>query len=322
MKDDAVAPVVAAMLVLAVIVTAFSAWNAILLPSLKQQSEMVQDREVQQAFSRFASDLGDAASLRRDLTFSQPFPLGGGGVMFSPLTSAGTIRVNAEPHQLYNITITDGGTTLVPVDGRLVNFSYRPVGDFWLDQGYVWHYGYVNVTRGSSPTIADGVALSTPHQYATMENVSASPALRKFAASLTSAESRPWFNSSTNVSQITLSSVTFRPEPGASYVSGNGIGTFVLAATVNETTYGVPEMSSPDAISIYVNRVDPDSFPLALYVQCNKSFASLAEKYPGNVVHTFASGPEYKMTRIAPVPGSLPFSVTHRQVAVNVSVAG
>lgn len=322
MKDDAVAPVVAAMLVLAVIVTIFSAWNAVLLPSLKQQSEMVQDREVQQAFSRFSSDLANAASLERDLTFSQTLPLGGGGVMFSPLTSAGTIQVNAEPHQLYNISITDGGIPLSPIDGRLVNFSYRPVSDFWLDQGYIWHYGYVNVTKGSSLTSADRAALSAPLSYATMENVSASPAIRKFAASLTGTESRPWFNSSTNVTEITLSSVTFRPEPGAGYASGNGIGTFVLAASVNETSYGIPEISSPDAMTVYVNRVAPESFPLALYVQCNRSFADLAEKYPGNVVHTFASGPEYKMTRIAPRPGSLPFVVAHRHIAINVSVAG
>jgi hypothetical protein len=319
-RDDAVAPVVAAMLVLAVIVTIFSAWNAVLLPSLKQQSEITQDREVVGAFSQFSSDISTAASMKRDLTFSEPLPLGGGGTAFSPLTSAGTIRVNGEPYQLYNFTVTDGGTTLAPVDGRLVNFSYRPVGDFWLDQGYTWHYGYVNVTRGSSPSGADGAALSTPLQYATMENVSASPALRKFAGSLTGTESRPWFNSSTNVSQITLSSVTFRPEPGAGYVSGNGIGTFVLAATVNETTYGIPETTSPNAITVYVNRVDPDSFPLAVYVQCNRSFADLAEKYPGNVVHSFASGPEDKMTRIEPVPGSLPFTITHRHVAINVSV--
>jgi hypothetical protein len=155
-----------------------------------------------------------------------------------------------------------------------------------------------------------------------MENVSASPALRKFAASLTGTESRPWFNTSTNVTEITFSSITFRPEPGAGYVSGNGMGTFVLAASVNETRYGVPETSSPNAVTVYVNRVDPESFPLALYVQCNRSFSDLAKKYPGNVVHTFASGPEYKMTRIEPRPGGLPFVVTNRHIAINVSVAG
>jgi len=73
---------------------------------------------------------------------------------------------------------------------------------------------------------------------------------------------------------------------------------------------------------VYVNRVDPDAFPLQVYAQCNRSFADLAEKYPGNVRHSFASGPEYKVTRIEPVPGGLPFVVTHRHIAINVSVAG
>jgi hypothetical protein len=319
MKDDAVAPVVAAMLVLAVIVTVLSAWNAILLPSLKQQSEIVQDREVQEAFSRFSSDLATAASLKRDLTFSQPLPLGGGGVIFSPLTSAGTILVREEPHQVYNITITDAGVDHI-ADGRLVNFSYRPVGDFWLDQGYVWHYGYVNVTKGSSPHGPDGAALATPLQYPTPENATRSAPVKKFAASLVEAEAEPWYNSSSNVSHIMFSSVTFRQEPGMGYASGNGIGMFSLTAAVNETQYGVAGVSSPGAVTVYVNRVQPESFPLALYAECNRSFAGLAEKYPGNVVHTFASGPEYKMTRIAPVAGSLPFDVAYRQVAVNVSV--
>jgi len=307
------------MLVLAVIVTVFSAWNAVLLPSLKQQSEMTQDREVIGAFSRFSSDISTAASLKRDLTFSEPLPLGGGGTVFSPLTSAGTIRVNGEPYQLYNVTITDGGLNYI-AEGRLVNFSYRPVGDFWLDQGYVWRYGYVNVTKGSSPHSADGAALSTPLEYPTMENVTKSATIRKFAASLTDIESRSWYNSSTNCSHITLTSVTFQSEPGATYTSSNGIGTFALTSTVNETGYGIPETASPDAVTVYVNRVAHESFPLSLYVQCNRSFSELAAKYPGNIVHTFVSTPEYKMTRIAPVPGSLPFSVTYRNVAVNVSV--
>ncbi|MDO8873636.1 MAG: hypothetical protein Q7V05_13050 [Methanoregula sp.] len=241
-------------------------------------------------------------------------------MVFSPLTSAGTIRVRGELYQLYNITINITITDDSITDGRLVNFSYQPVGDFWLDQGYAWHYGYVNVTKGTSPSGADGAALSTPLSYATMNDVKNSGTIRKFAASLIDADSRLWYNSSANVSHITLSSVTFRPEPGATYVSGNGIGTFALAATVNETTYGIPETASPGAITVYVNRVAPDSFPLGLYNRCNQSFANLNATYPYNIEHTFASEPEYEMTRLAPKLGSLPFAVSYRNVAVNVSV--
>ncbi|MDP3563692.1 MAG: hypothetical protein Q8R70_04310 [Methanoregula sp.] len=319
MKDDAVAPVVAAMLVLAVIVTFFSVWNAVYLPSLKQQSEMTQLREVEGAFTRFSSDLTNAAALKRDLTMSAPFPLGGGGIILNPLLSAGTIRVNEEPKELYNLTITDGGIDH-RVHGRMVNFSYQPVNDFWVDQGYVWHYGYVNVTKGTSPLGADGAALSTPLSYANMDDVKKSGTIRKFAASLIETESRPWNNSTANCSHITVSSVTFHPEPGASYVSSNGIGTFALSSSVNETAYGVFETTSPGAVVVNVNRVAPEFFPLALYVQCNQSFADLASKYPGNIRHSFLSTPEYKMSMIEPVAGSLPFDVTYQQIAINVSV--
>jgi len=321
MKDDAVAPVVAAMLVLAVVVTIFSVWNAIYLPSLKQQSEMMQDREVQEAFNRFASDISNAASLKRDLSLRQTLPLGGGGVMFSPLSSAGTIQAGGEPHQLYNITVRVDNTNLPPIDHRLVNFSYRPSGDFWLDQGYTWHYGYVNVTKGSSPTGADRAALSAMLDYATMNQLNRSPFIRKFAGVLVTADdSRPWYNSSKNATHITISSVTYRTDPGATYVSGNGIGTFTLTAVTNETEYGVTDISSPDAFNVFVNRVSPEVFPLSLYIACNQSFAELARKYPGNVMHGFESAEDYKRTNISSIPGSLPFTITHRQIAVNVSV--
>lgn len=319
MKDDAVAPVVAAMLILAVIVTFFSVWNAIYLPSLKQQSEMTQDRDVQGAFSRFSAGITNAASLKQDLAFNEPFPLGGGGILFNPLTSAGTIRVNREPKLLYTITITEGGVDHEE-GGRLVNFSYQPVNDFWIDQGYVWHYGYVNVTRGTSPQGADGAALSTPLSYPAMDDVKKSGMIRKFAESLIAIEARPWYNSSANCSHITVSSVTFHPEPEASYTSSNGVGTLALTATVNETGYGIPEKTSPDSLVIRISRSVPEPFSLGLYTSCNQSLADLAATYPHNIVHTFQTTALYNETAIAPVTGSLPFDITHRQVAVNVSV--
>ncbi|MDO9539823.1 MAG: hypothetical protein Q7J09_07465 [Methanocalculus sp.] len=308
------------MLVLAVIVTFFSVWNAVYLPSLKQQSEMTQLREVEGAFTRFSSDLTNAAALKRDLTFSEPLPLGGGGVILNSLLSGGTIRVNEEPLLLYTVNITDGDVKH-EVAGRLVNFSYQPVNDFWVDQGYVWHYGYVNVTRGLSSQGADGAALSTPLSYATMEDMKKSGPIRKFAESLIEIEARPWYNSSANCTHISVSSVTFHPEPGASYVSSNGIGTFALAATVNETGYGVPEKTSPDKLVIRVSNLSvPDPFSLGLYNRCNQSFANLNATYPYNIEHTFRTTLWYNETAIAPVAGRLPFDITYRHIAINVSV--
>jgi hypothetical protein len=318
MNDDAVAPVVAAMLVLAVLVTFFSIWNAVYLPSLKEQSEMTQLRDVEEAFSRFSSDIQTVTSLKQDMILSKPLPLGGGSVMFNPLSSAGTIRVNEEPKQLYTIGITDNGIEY-EVTGRLVNFSYHPVNDFWIDQGYVWHYGYVNVTRGSSPQDADGAALSTPLLYPAMDDVKQSGTIRKFAGSLIETDASPWYNSSTNCSHITVSSVTFQSESGATYMNSNGIGTLALAASVNETGYGVPETRSPNALVVRVSRTVPEPFSLALYSQCDKKFSDLAARYPGNIIHATQITALYNETAILPVPGSLPLDITHRIVAVNVS---
>jgi hypothetical protein len=318
-NDDAVAPVVAVMLILAVMVTFFVAWNANFIPSMKAQSEIGHIRQVETGFMHFSSDIETAASLKRDLTFSETIPLGGGAMVFDSLTSAGTLRVNEDPHHLYGIIVTDNGIDY-GMEGSTVNFAYQPVNNFWVDQGYVWHYGYVNVTKGTFPQGADGAALSAPLSYATMDDITNSGTIRKFAESFTAVDSRPWYNSSANCSHITLSAVTFQEEPGATYVNSNGPGTLALSTTVNELGYGIPETRSPDAVTIYVNLVSPESFPLALYTQCNQSFADLAAKYPGNIVHTFISTPGYKISRITPVTNSLPFDVAYRQVAVNVSV--
>lgn len=325
-KDDAVAPVVAAMLVLAVIVTAFSAWNAILLPSLKQQSEMVQDREVQQAFARFSSDLATAVSLKRDMTLSEPLPLGGGGVVFSPLTSSGTLRVENEPVRLYRILITEGGVRTPIANGRMVRFSYRPVGDFWQEQGYIWHYGFVNVTKGNSNIGADGAAMSTPLMFATMDDVYNEESIGLFANNTIVVETEPWYNSTGNCSRITITSMTFNPVYESSFVSSNGVGLLTLTATSSPTlTFGVEGISSPDSLVVQVNRSDNRLYSLGLYEAINKSFADINLDYPHNVAHTFQEPPfpaYYNETSLAPVPGRLPFTVTHRHIAVNVSVAG
>ena len=324
MKDDAVAPVVAAMLLLAVIVTVFAAWNAIVLPSLKDQSEILQDHEVRDALVRFSSDLGTAASLKRDLMLSESLPLGGGDVLIDPLLSAGTLRVNPGTGDIYNVTVVSGGSTYI-VNGSLVNISYRPVGDFWLDQGYTWHYGYLNVTRSSSPHGADGAALSAPlsSRYPTMEGITRSPQVEGLAASLAVAGAEPYSNSSTNASRVTIASVTFRPEDGVSHASGNGIATLTLAASVRTPPPGFPANVNPESVTVYFSNASdaPLPFRRALYRECNQSFAELNATYPGNIEHLFdreSMPPRY--TGIRKLAGGLPFNLTYRQADIRVSV--
>lgn len=323
MRDDAVAPVVAAMLILAVVVTIFSAWNAIYLPSLKQQSEIIQDHEVQQAFTRFSSDLSNAASLKRDLTFSQTLPLGGGGMIFSPLTSSGTLKVEEEPVPLYRVLITEGSVQTPVAEGRMVRFSYRTVGDFWQDQGYTWHYGFVNVTKGTSHSGPDGAIISTPLTFATMNDVYDEESIGSFANNTIVVEAEPWYNSSGNCSRITITSVTFNDMPGASYVSSSGIGTLTLTTKSSRpAVYGVQETTSPERLAVRVNRSENKQFSLGLYESVNESFAGIADRYPYNVAHSFGTPPFpafYNETSIDPVSGMLPFTVIHRHIAINVS---
>ena len=73
MKDDALAPVIAVMLILAAIVTFLSIYNAIYIPSMKESSEVEHLQNVESAFQHFSSDIDYAASSHQNhLTFSEP----------------------------------------------------------------------------------------------------------------------------------------------------------------------------------------------------------------------------------------------------------
>ena len=73
MRDDAIAPVIAAMLILAALVTFFSIWNAVYVPSMKESSEVGHLENVESAFQHFSSDIDYAASsYQNNLIFSEP----------------------------------------------------------------------------------------------------------------------------------------------------------------------------------------------------------------------------------------------------------
>jgi len=77
-NEDAVSPVVAAMLILAIVVTFFAAWNAMYVPSMKAQSEITHLKDVESGFLRFSSDIETATSLKKNMRMSEPIPLEGG----------------------------------------------------------------------------------------------------------------------------------------------------------------------------------------------------------------------------------------------------
>ena len=230
MRDDAIAPVIAVMLILAAIVTFLSIWNAIYVPSMKESSEVSHLQNVETSFVHFSSDIDQAVSSHQDsLVFSEPVQLGGGDTLVNQLKSSGALQVQNESDPVYILTLSgsDGQTT---INGTLINFSYEPVNNFWQDQGYTWQYGYINVTKYGT--------LSTPLTYYNMTDVhSPSGTLQTLAKSfvLASATTNTTPSSYGNLSTLDIWVVSMYASPDHSFVSSNGFGTLRLTSNVTTT---------------------------------------------------------------------------------------
>jgi hypothetical protein len=103
----------------------------------------------------------------------------------------------------------------------LINFSFWTVNNFWVDQGYTWQYGYVNVTRNPE---SGGAWL----QYVTMDDVNRT--IDSFGQTLINDEMNE------NGSIITIDAVNFLADE-KSFTSGNGYGKLKLNATRNKVTF-------------------------------------------------------------------------------------
>ncbi len=216
MKNDvAIAPVIAAMLILAVVVTLFSIYNATYLPGLKQSSEIQHLHEVEEGVLKFGSAIEEAASLKRNISLSQQIPLGGGDIVLNSLKSGGSLHVQQE-NEPY---LTVYNNSLEVYSLTLINFSYWTVNNFWVDQGYTWQYGYVNVTR-------DPESGGTWLQHVTMDDVNKS--IDSFGQALIiEYQDGP---------DITIEAVNFLAGE-KSFTSGNGYGKLKLNATRNKVTF-------------------------------------------------------------------------------------
>ena len=221
MRDDALAPVIAIMLLLAVIVTFYSIWNALVIPSMKQSSEVEHLQNVESAFEHFSSDIEKTVSMKQDhIVFSEPVQMGGGDVVVDPLQSSGSLYVMDEQDPIYNLTLTyDNGNQTTTVNGTLVTISYEPLNNYWQDQGYRWQHGYINVTKYQQ-------ARKTPLDYYNMEDIEnefeESGPLQAFADSFGTARSYE------SCSGLEFSAVTLIASRNHSFVSGNGFGTLKL----------------------------------------------------------------------------------------------
>lgn len=263
MSDDAVAPVVAAMLILAIGVTFFAAWNAYYVPSMKEQSEITHLKDVESGFLRFSSDIETAASLKKNMKLSEQIPLGGGEFTFDPVKSGGTIRIQNETEGYMRIRINSTSSEPTKNILRFSNYSYQPVNNFWQDQGYVWSYGNVNVTKGSR---------ATPLQYPRMDNVTYDVTGPLFDIDIDATCSR-----------MNVYVVNITPVAGHTLASGNGNGMLMLNSSVLSRN-----IACADFINVSINRHLPRGFRSALLGSVNQSVHELS---CGNVRVTYHSDP-------------------------------
>jgi len=259
MSDDAVAPVVAAMIILAIGVTFFAAWNAYYVPSMKAQSEITHLKDVETGFLKFSSDIGTAASLKRNMQLSESIPLGGGDFTFDGVKSGGSLRIQNETEGYLRIIIRNG-TSYGPTRYLLhyANYSYQPVNNFWQDQGYVWSYGNVNVTKG---------ALATPLQYPGMDAVTYG-----MAGTLFELDAAPSPDDPSMCNLVNIYTVNITPFAGHTFASGNGNGMLELGSTISNQQF-----SNASGITIEINPDLPDGFRNALLNAVNRSFDGIAD---------------------------------------------
>jgi hypothetical protein len=250
-NEDGVAPVVAVMLILAIVVTFFVAWNAYYVPAMKAQSEIGHLKDVETGFLRFSSDIGTAVSRKTNTRLSEPIPLGGGEFTFDAVKSGGAIRIQGEREGYMHLIIVNGTTPVTTGNLlRLSNFSYEPVNNFWQDQGYTWSYGIVNVTKGQ---------LATPLQYTGMDEVTYEAAGILFDLDTTPSLSDPAVCTRMNVYIVNIT-----PIPGHALASGNGNGMLVLDSSVMSQQY-----ANATGMTIQINPDLPEGFRHALWDSVN-----------------------------------------------------
>ena len=147
-KDDAVSPVIALMLILAILATCLAVYTTTYVPGLKQQDEITHSGEVKLAFERFASDIDNVIALGKPAVYTEVLELGGGDVPLSPAKSSGTIEINTTV--IGNYTVGSGEKNLTGIE-----ISYLPSFTAWEKQGYLYKNGVVWITKEEKVTPAE-----------------------------------------------------------------------------------------------------------------------------------------------------------------------
>jgi hypothetical protein len=286
LSDDAVAPVIAVMLILAVGVTFFAAWNAYYVPSMKAQSEITHIRDVETGFLRFSSDIETAASLKKNLKLSELIPLGGGEFTFDPVRSGGELNVwNASPQGYLKVDWTSE-TGTAGQNLSLVRFSYKPVNNFWQDQGYGWAYGNVYVLNTERN-------LTTPLDAFTADNLTYG-----LAGTLIGLDPEP--GTDYNCTSITVHMVNITPDRRHLRESGNGNGMLVLVSNVstayqfNATSLNISMNTGRDSFSRSL--WNSTAWNATLWNSVNSSVDTVITRCRGNVVRSDPVEHEIRLT--------------------------
>lgn len=146
-KDDAVSPVIALMLILAILATCLAVYTTTYVPGLKQQDEITHSGDVKLTFERFASDIDNLVAQGKPAVYTEVLELGGGDVPLSPTKSSGTIEIEETIIGTYTI----GGVTK-NLTG--ITVSYLPSFTAWEKQGYVYRNGTVWIVKDEKKTPA------------------------------------------------------------------------------------------------------------------------------------------------------------------------
>ena len=146
-KDDAVSPVIALMLILAILATCMAVYTTTYVPGLKQQDEITHSGEVKLAFERFASDIDNVIAQGKPAVYTEVLELGGGDVPLSPTKSSGTVEINTTV--IGNYTIGSETKNLYGIE-----ISYLPSFTAWEKQGYLYKNGVVWITKDEKITPA------------------------------------------------------------------------------------------------------------------------------------------------------------------------
>ena len=261
MKEEAVSPVVDFMLLLMIIVSFISILNAYYIPSLKQQAEIEHLNQVEKAFFLIDSDIHRLISFKENAVIKHRVPLGGGDVIFSPIRSSGTLRISDDSVLGTISLINDTGKKDFPI--TTINISYNPIGNYWINQGYEWKNGTINITKGRKSTWLEYLDLNVANQKkCEFFTILSTPLIQEVNSSR--------FSENNENIIITVCNISFVPDN--SFISSNGIGGVQLNMT-NEREF-IPNVTKIE----YKSNLPPDECPVSFDYNFGNANISLIKK--------------------------------------------